>query len=112
MQSLTRRALNERRLRIAFDFDALLEQLAEADRADRRVAPAIHPSSPVASALDQVELPANDATVALLERQLRESDEQRAAEARRAAARSVRSGSRSWKTGAAIVMDRNQRRAS
>ena len=65
-----------------FDFDTLLEQLGGRTESKPKTPTAIERISPAPSALDQVELPANDADpFVLLERQLRESDEQRAAEA-------------------------------
>jgi tetratricopeptide (TPR) repeat protein len=65
-----------------FDFDTLLEQLGR-DAEPKAASPqAIEAASPVQSMLDKVQLPAHDGDpFALLERHLREGEEQRAAEA-------------------------------
>ena len=65
-----------------FDFDTLLEQLGARTDAKREAPAAVDPAGQVPSVLDKVELPANDSDpFALLERHLREGEEQRAAEA-------------------------------
>ena len=64
-----------------FDFDTLLEQLGARTDATPEPPAAVAPASQVPSMLDKVELPANDSDpFALLERHLREGEEQRAAE--------------------------------
>ena len=64
-----------------FDFDTLLEQLGARTEANPEPPVSVAPASQVPSMLDKVELPANDSDpFALLERHLREGEEQRAAE--------------------------------
>ena len=99
-----------------FDFDTLLEQLGGRAEPKPESPTVIERSSSVPSALDQVELPPNDTDpFALLERQLRESDEQRVVEAPAVIAARQREERviaelENWL--AAIVMDRDQPAAS
>jgi tetratricopeptide (TPR) repeat protein len=95
-----------------FDFDTLLEQLGGRTESKPESPTAIERTSFAPSPLEQVELPADDADpFARLERQLRESDEQRAAEAPAAFAARQREERvieelENWL--AAILMDRDQ----
>ena len=95
-----------------FDFDTLLEQLGAGAAPKPASAPAIEAASPVPSVLDKVQLPVHDSDpFALLERHLRESEEQRAAEAAAAFAARQRDEKtiaelEGWL--AMIVMDRRQ----
>jgi len=99
-----------------FDFDTLLEQLGGGRDAKPDAPAATGPISHVPSALDKVELPANDSDpFALLERHLRESEEQRSAEALVVFAARQREEKmiaelEGWLR--AIVMDRDQPAAS
>ena len=94
-----------------FDFDTLLEQLGGRTQPKPEIPKAIDFAALVPSVLDKVELPAdaNDA-FAVLERQLRDSDEQRAVEDPAAAEvrreRRVIAELEDWL--AAIVLDRNK----
>jgi len=95
-----------------FDFDTLLEQLGARSEAKPETPGVIDQPSAVPSALDKVELPANDSDpFALLERHLREGEEQRAAEAVAALAARQREEAtiaelEDWLS--AIVTDRDQ----
>jgi tetratricopeptide (TPR) repeat protein len=95
-----------------FDFDTLLEQLGAGAAPKPASAPPIEAASPVPSVLDKVQLPVHDSDpFALLERHLRESEEQRAAEAAAAFAARQRDEKtiaelEGWL--AMIVMDRGQ----
>ena len=99
-----------------FDFDTLLEQLGGGSEPKAATPSAIDPASPVPSVLDQVELPVNGSDpFALLERHLRENEQQRAAEAAAAFVSRQRdektiSELEAWL--AVIVMDRHQQAAS
>ena len=99
-----------------FDFDSLLEQLGARSEAKPATPAATDPASQVPSVLDKVELPAHDTDpFALLERQLRESEEQRAVEApilfaARQREEKVIAELEDWLR--AIVMDREQPAAS
>ena len=65
-----------------FDFDSLVAQLGPASRAPE---PAVAQAAPVPSVVDAVELPQDDQdSFALMERQLREHEEQRLVEERQA----------------------------
>lgn len=65
-----------------FDFDSLVAQLGPATQAP---APVVPPEAPVPSAIDAVELPPDDQdSFALMERQLREHEEQRLSDERQA----------------------------